>query len=106
MLFASKIIWQIMSLKLQSSKRGDTAECEANRIVTMAAKIKSERKSMIRAHIQLMKILQTSKRIPHHLQTLLKTLVISGETKQFWACNSAIISTSLCHNTNTVWGRC
>ena len=68
MLFASKII--VINQKLQSSKRGDTAECEANRIVTMAAKMKS------------------------------------SETQQFWACYSAIISTSLCHNTNTVWGRC
>ncbi len=42
--------------------------------------------------------------IPHHL---LKTIVLS-EVKQnsIGHAISAVISTSLCHNTNTVWGRC
>ena len=89
-----KLANYIINQKLQSSKRGDTAECEADRIVLMAEKIEIRKKeydqSTYPTNKDIADIEKGKQWIPHHLQTLLKTLVIS-EMKH-WACNSAIIS--------------
>jgi hypothetical protein len=82
MLFASKI-WSLIK-----NGKGDTAEREADRIVTMAAQIirneireKEYDQSTYPTNADIANIEKGKQWIPHHLQTLLKTLVIS-EVKQ------------------------
>ena len=47
-----------------------------------------------------------AERIVKMAAKIIRDEIRESEAKQYWACNSAVISTSFCHDTNTVWGRC
>ena len=71
---------------------------EADRIILMVEKIEIREKEYDQSTYPTNKdIADIEKWIPHHLKTLVKTLVIS-EVKH-WACNSAIISDMISKNT-------